>query len=215
MDIKAIITKSPILAGAASLPITLFLFAIMANLVQNGADLGKSSDSENFIDFLRTTNVRTAETKKRSLPEKPPEPKVQPKMPKMAVKSASKPSSPKMAMNTPALANPLAFGSGPYLGGGVGAGSSDSGVMPLVRIEPQYPRKAAMQGAEGWVQLKFDITETGAVTNVDIIKSNPKRLFDSAAKKALYKWKYRPKMVDGKPEKQENLMVQLDFKIQK
>ena len=105
-----------------------------------------------------------------------------------------------------------------YVGGAVGAGSNPQGnsdVMPLVRIEPQYPIKAARSGKEGWVQLKFDVTATGEVDNVSIMQSKPGRIFNQAAKRALLKWKYRPMIVDGKPQMRKGLMVQLDFKIQR
>jgi protein TonB len=39
-------------------------------------------------------------------------------------------------------------------------------------------------------------------------------LFDREARRALAKWKYRPKIVDGKAEKQFNMFVQLDFTLE-
>jgi protein TonB len=189
----------------------------MAHLVNQTSGLKKSSDDENMINFLRTIPNSTTQTRRRSLPKKPPTPKNPPKMPKMAVQQSSDVQTPQLAMNVPMLSSPLALGDGPYLGGAVGGGggSGDNDVIPLVRIEPQYPRKAAMRGTEGWVQLKFDITTAGTVENVTVLKSKPRRIFDQSAKRALSKWKYRPKMVDGKPVARTGLLVQLDFKIQR
>jgi protein TonB len=51
------------------------------------------------------------------------------------------------------------------------------------------------------------------VIDVDVIDADPKRIFDREAKRALRKWKYRPKIIDGKPQKQVGLQVQLDFKL--
>lgn len=209
--------RSLVTAAGISLPVTFGLFLLMANLIRQDAGLKKNIASENFIEFIRSVNNQEAQTRKRVLPKKPPEPKVAPKMPKVAIKAdvPNKVVSPQM--NMPALEAPLALGNGPYVGGGVGAGnaSGNSEVLPLVRIEPRYPRKAAMAGKEGWVQLKFDITKAGTVADVSVMKSKPRRLFDKAAKQALYKWKYRPKLIDGKPVEQKNLMVQIDFKIQR
>jgi protein TonB len=50
-----------------------------------------------------------------------------------------------------------------------------------------------MKGQEGWVLLEFDITEVGTVDNVKVIESEPRRVFDSSARRALLKWKYKPK----------------------
>ncbi|WP_352311523.1 energy transducer TonB, partial [Psychrobacter sp. W2-37-MNA-CIBAN-0211] len=43
----------------------------------------------------------------------------------------------------------------------------------------------------------------------------PKRLFDREAIRALKKWKYKPKIVDGKPLRQSGMTVQLDFTLEK
>jgi protein TonB len=104
--------------------------------------------------------------------------------------------------------------------GGANAGLSGPGALvrdgdatPIVRIEPKFPTKAARDGIEGWVQLRFDIDELGGVDNVEVIDAQPKRVFDREARKALQKWKYKPKVVDGKAERQTGLTVQLDFKL--
>jgi protein TonB len=61
--------------------------------------------------------------------------------------------------------------------------------------------------------LSFEINKIGGVENVQVINAEPKRVFDREARKALRKWKYKPKMVDGKPQHQTGLSVQLDFKL--
>lgn len=205
-------------ATGISLPVTMGLFLLMAHLVSQPAKLDNKFASESFIEFVRSIPQSQNQTRRRSLPKKPPTPKPAPKMPKMAVKASAQTNTPQIQTNIPMLNSPLALGDGPYLGGGTGGGGAqtgDSDVMPLVRIEPQYPRKAAMSGKEGWVQLKFDVTETGSVDNVEIVKSQPRRIFNQAAKRALLKWKYRPKVVDGKPQPRKGLLVQLDFKIRR
>ena len=84
---------------------------------------------------------------------------------------------------------------------------------PLVRITPKYPVAAARDGKEGWVQLGFTISEIGTVISPYIINSEPKRIFDKEALRALRKWKYKPKMLDGKAVKQTGQSIQLDFKL--
>lgn len=91
----------------------------------------------------------------------------------------------------------------------------DGDATPIVRIEPQYPIAAARDGKEGWVQLRFTINELGGVDDVEVIQAEPKRLFDKEAIRALKKWKYKPKIVDGKPLKQPGMTVQLDFTLDK
>ena len=96
---------------------------------------------------------------------------------------------------------------------GPGALMRDGDATPIVRIEPKFPTKAARDGIEGWVQLSFEINEVGGVENVQVINAQPKRIFDREARKALRKWKYKPKVVDCKAMRQTGLTVQLDFKL--
>jgi protein TonB len=188
----------------------------MAHLISGGAKRGKLSDNENFIEFVRVAKNSQTQTRRRTLPKKPETPKAPPKMPKMAVQSeAAKPQAPSLAMNVPMLNSPLSFGDGPYVGSAAAAaaGGGNTSAVPLIRIEPQYPVKAARAGTEGWVQMKFDITPQGTVENVEVVKSQPRRIFNQAAKRALLKWKYRPKIIEGKPVAQPQQYVQLDFKL--
>ncbi len=85
----------------------------------------------------------------------------------------------------------------------------------LVRVTPKYPPIAAREGKEGWVQVSFTISELGTVENAQVINAEPKKIFNREAIRAIKKWKYKPKMVEGKAVKQPNQSVQLDFKIDK
>ncbi|WP_105254734.1 energy transducer TonB [Pseudoalteromonas sp. T1lg75] len=86
--------------------------------------------------------------------------------------------------------------------------------MPLVRVPPQYPATAAREGIEGYVILSYDISPTGQVINAKVISAEPKRIFDREALKALSKWKFSPKVVEGVARSQPNQQVRLDFNLQ-
>lgn len=202
---------------ATSMVVTVFLFYFMAYLISGGKSLKKSSDSENVIEFVRIKRPTQTELRKRELPKKP-EIKEQPKAAKsLKLNNESvKPNRPDMNFETPKLDIPLATGAGGMgIAGGGSAASGDSDEMPLVRVEPQFPREAAMRGIEaGWVQVVFDLEPDGSVTNVRIHNSSPRDVFDLAAKRAILKWKYRPKLVDGKGVIRRDLKVQLDFSME-
>lgn len=78
---------------------------------------------------------------------------------------------------------------------------------------PTYPIDAARNRIEGYVRMSFDISESGEPVNIKVIKSVPEQVFDKAAIKALSKWKYAPKVVNGVAVIQKGLKVQLDFKL--
>lgn len=210
------VVKLPLLL-IISLIVTVFLFFFMGMLISGGQKLKKSMDSENIIEFVRIQRPTQTELKKRKLPKKP-EVKEQPKATKsVAMKQkAITPNRPNMKFDTPDLDIPLALGTGGMgIGGGGGAGSNTD-EMPLVRVEPQFPTEAAIKGIErGWVRLVFDLNPDGSVTNARVVDSSPRDVFDLSARRAVLKWKYRPKMIKGKGVMRKGLKVQIDFGMEK
>ena len=95
-----------------------------------------------------------------------------------------------------------------------GTGGTDRDAVPLVRIEPDYPMQARQQGQEGWVVLEFTISTAGTVKDVEVVGSEPGTIFDRAAVQAVRKWKYNPKILDGKPVERPGVKVRLDFEME-
>jgi protein TonB len=90
----------------------------------------------------------------------------------------------------------------------------DLQATPQFRVDPTYPPEASRDGVEGWVKLGFTVSASGAVTDIKVLDSEPKRVFDRAARRALKKWKYKPKLDGGKPVSQSGMVVVLDFKLE-
>ena len=194
-----------ILLGAA---VTFVLFAFMAFLVSSG-DRNKEEQLENIIVEVNTTPPKSAaETRRRVPPPPPPPPKSPPKP--AAPEPEANNNSGGITFNMPGLQ--IAGANAGMSAPGAGFGR-DGDATPIVRIEPKYPMQAARDGKEGWVKLSFTINEIGGVEDVTVLEAQPKRVFDKEAKRALRKWKYKPKVVDGKPQRQPGLSVQLDFKM--
>lgn len=80
-----------------------------------------------------------------------------------------------------------------------GGFSRDGEYLPIIKVQPIYPRRALARGLEGFVLLEFVVTETGSVRDPVVIEAQPPGIFDRAAINAALKFKYKPKMVDGKP----------------
>ncbi|MGS2720491.1 energy transducer TonB [Paraglaciecola aestuariivivens] len=193
-----------ILLGAA---IAFGLFVLMAELIANtGRPVEKAAPTP-VIDIVMATPDDATQLRKRVPPPPPPPPQQPPKV---------EPIEPDVAdVDTDGLGFSMPsvdVGGASVNIGSVGA-MRDGDATPIVRIEPKYPVQAARDGKEGWVKLSFTINEVGGVEDVDVIDSDPKRVFDREARRALSKWKYKPKIEDGKPMKQYGLIVQLDFKL--
>ena len=95
----------------------------------------------------------------------------------------------------------------------VGGAPSDADVIPLVRIEPRYPSRALSRGVEGWVLLEFTITPTGTVRDIAVVDAEPPMLFNSAAQRAVRRWKYKPRIEDGIAVERPGVQVVLTFEI--
>jgi protein TonB len=194
-----------ILLGAA---VTFGLFAFMAFLVSSG-DRNKEEQLENIIVEVNTTPPKSAaEQRRRVPPPPPPPPKAPPKQ--QAPEPEANNDTGGLNFNMPGVQ--IAGASTGLSAPGAGIGR-DGDATPIVRIEPKYPIQAARDGKEGYVILSFTINKIGGVEDVTVIEAQPKRLFDKEAKRALKKWKYKPKVVDGQPLRQPGLTVQLDFSM--
>jgi TonB family protein len=71
--------------------------------------------------------------------------------------------------------------------------------LTLVKsVQPQYPLKAEKSSVEGWVELDFTVTDTGAVEDVAVSAAKPAGVFEAAATAALLQWHYKPLVRDSK-----------------
>ena len=64
------------------------------------------------------------------------------------------------------------------------------------RVAPVAPLGISRKTA-GYVVVKFNITDSGRVTDVEVIESTPRGLFDDAAQNAVRKWMYEPRKENG------------------
>ena len=188
--------------------VTFGLFVFMAYLISGGAKRYADAGDSVVIDIVSTPPESKVQERRRVPPPPPPPPKTPPK-PQAPEPEQSNDNS-GLSFNVPGVEISGASAGMDAPGAGFGR---DGEATPIVRIEPKYPIQAARDGKEGWVQLSFTINEVGGVEDVKVIAAQPKRVFDKEAKRALKKWKYKPKIVDGKPLKQVGLTVQLDFSM--
>lgn len=85
--------------------------------------------------------------------------------------------------------------------------------IPLHRVQPKYPVDYAKRRKNGSVIMSFDIDDYGFVKNPEVLDASGGSLFVKEAKRALLKWRYAPKVENGKAIYSEGHKVQLDFKI--
>lgn len=184
------------------------LFVVMAKLVENDGEASETPEPPPVIDIIMSAPDESTNTRVRRPPPPPPPPQEPPKV-ELVEPDAAEPDANGFSLNVPGVDT----GSVGVNIGGLGGMMRDGDAQPIVRIDPKYPPQAAREGKEGWVRLSFTINEVGGVEDVTVIEAEPKRIFDREATRALRKWKYRPKVVDGVAEKQFGLQVKLEFTL--
>lgn len=180
--------------------VALMLFWVMHTLISGTSNIRRSDDSAVRLDFIKVDQDELENVKKRTPPPEPEPPEKPPPPPKITVDNPDQPARNMPKIDMPRISLGLTSGSGPYLGRwSAGDAGAEGDIIPIVRIEPQFPREALLKGINGWVEVEFTIEPDGSVSNPKVIDSQPPRIFDRNALRAIYKWKFKPRIVDGKP----------------
>lgn len=183
----------------ARLPLTLLIaflinaaiFSVIQYMVANPRlrlDTASEFDIANFIRL----DERSREVRSRRDPKAPEKPKQEQQENLRQLAQASGGNVSGLAVDLPDLDIDL----GLDLGGEIEIARE---LIPLVRIPADYPRRALMNEIEGYVIMRFTVTETGSVADPEVLRSEPPGVFDAAAKRSVLRWKFQPQIRDGKP----------------
>jgi TonB family protein len=77
-------------------------------------------------------------------------------------------------------------------------------------VDPEFPEIARERDLTGFVDLEFTVHADGTVTDVNVLKAQPRGVFEKAAVDAVSKWRYRPIERDGLPIN-EHARLRLNF----
>jgi protein TonB len=195
-------------AALLAMGVTFGLFYLMQALISMAEGKLNDAYSGQVVEFVRLKREEVLELKKREMPDKKP-PEEPPPPPQLDLSRAARPD---QTLGTMAIAGGLDLDvtGGPNLG----AVASDSDVVPVVRVNPQYPIRAAERGIEGWVEVEFTISAAGTVKSPHVLNAHPANVFDRAALRAIAKWKYNPKIEDGVAVERPGVQVRLAFDLQ-
>ena len=201
------------------LVVTLALFYLMQALISGGKSALTEDKIGNLVDFVRVKQDQEVQAKQRR-PKKPPPPDEPP------------PDVPPQDFNlkvdqTNFSMNDLNMNVNVDVGGG-GFGISDGEYLPIVKVQPQYPRRALSRGLTGWSIVEFTVTDQGTVADPFVVSNcawiktartegecvdKPSSVFDSAAIKAALKFKYKPKVIDGTPVATAGVQNKITFEL--
>lgn len=188
-----------VIAAAAGISAAVLLFLLMHTLISGEQEFTSSELNGGMVDFIRVREDEMTQLKERTPPKEPEPPDRPPPPPQLHVTARST-QAPAAALDieVPLVSVPVSTGGGPFIGQwSPGDAASDGDVIPIFRIDPQWPREALIEGTEGWVEVVFTILPDGSVEDPVVIDSEPPRLFDRNAMRAILRWKFKPRIVDG------------------
>jgi protein TonB len=184
------------LSGLLGLITTLLLLFVMYQLINNEMKEQEARTSVKIPD-IRMPDAKIETRFDDAKPEKPEEPEAPP------------PDLPEPEFDTPEI-SPDALNMQIPVNNSIdiGAGAlafSEGEYLPIVKVPPEYPSSALSRGIEGFCTVIYTVTETGAtrdpvpITSECITKDGkPTTVFNRASVRAALKFKYKPKVVDGK-----------------
>ncbi len=92
-------------------------------------------------------------------------------------------------------------------------GQGSTALINIINAQPDYPIAASQKGLEGYVVVQFDVTETGTIENAVVIESSSS-VFNKPAIKAAYRSRYKPRSIDGVPQKSFGLRKMFRFEME-
>ena len=186
--------------------VTLGLLFVMHLLIEYGESAVTKERVRHNLDFVRVKRNESLNTEDFT-PEKPPKPPETP------------PETPPQDMdnldpNTPTInIAPPPISADTNIGGPGGMNIAEGDYLPIVRVAPVYPARALSRGLEGHVDLSFTVTAAGTVRD-PIVMFSSSSLFERAATRAVLKFKYKPRVVDGIPVDVPNVKTRITFRIE-
>ena len=190
---------------------TLGLFWVMQQMISGPADFDEQMNTRAQVDFVRLKQDSRTELKDRR--KAPPPELKKPQTPQQNVSQETPMESAPIDISLPDIAMNMNISNTSMLGDAVvGMGMGDGDVLPLVRAQAQYPPRAWQRKIEGYVTARLFINAEGTVDDVEIVQAEPKGIFEREAIRAMYRYKFKPKMEGGKAVAQVALQT-LEFKL--
>ena len=192
-----------ILIGAV---VTVSLLFVMQLLIASGKQALTDPRERHKLEFVRikrNENLNTADF----TPEKPPKPpETPPETPPQELDNID-PSAPSINIAAPRVTADT------NIGGPGGMNIAEGDYLPIVRVAPVYPTRALTRELEGFVDMSFTVTTAGTVKDAIVLQSTSK-LFERAATRAVLKFKYKPRVVDGIPVEVVGVKTRITFVLE-
>jgi periplasmic protein TonB len=186
--------------------ITAALLWMMQYLIVTGVQAVTEDHTFRFVDFVRVQRderVQTKEERVERSPEAQAPPTMQPERQFDDIDGIGTGAG-VIGVSAPRISHEVNLGREGFF--------SDGDYMPIVQVAPQYPRRAADLGLEGFVILEFTVTREGTVRDPRVLQSSHE-IFDRSAIDAVLRFRYRPRVIDGEPVEVPGVRFRITFEI--
>ncbi|TPD53906.1 MAG: energy transducer TonB [Thalassolituus maritimus] len=201
----------PLIAAVGGVSVAVLLFLGMAVMVAPPDDFSLNREEPVLVDFSSRRQDSASETRSRKKPPPPPEAPVTPQS-NTQDQTPAPVTAPALSLSP--LSTDLSVGDLVSSSGLLdGVSVADAEVAPLVRPPAVYPARAKMRNIEGSVTARLTIRPDGTVSDVEIIQAEPQGVFEREAMRAMYRYRFSPKMVNGEAVTQTATQM-LEFSLQ-
>lgn len=191
-------------SALAGVLMTFSLLWLMQFLITSGKDVLTDTGDFHFSDFIRVRQDESLETKDRKPPKPPKVEEKPPEMPPPQIDAAD-PNAPIVNLGRVNVNLTMNILGSDFV--------VDGEYLPIVRVEPLYPRRAQSRGLEGYCDVRFTVTKTGQVIDADAYICSSS-VFKSTSQKAVLKWKYKPRVVNGNPIDSPGVETRLTYRFE-
>lgn len=186
--------------------VTVSLLFVMQLLIVTGKTALTDPRERHKLEFVRVKRNENLNVDD-IIPEKPPKPpETPPETPPQDMDNIN-PDAPTINIAPPTVA------ANTDIGGPGGMNIAEGDYLPIVRVAPVYPARALSRGLEGFVDLSFTVTTAGTVRDPIVLQSTSS-LFERAAVRAVLKFKYKPRVVDGVPVDVPGVKTRISFQLE-
>ncbi len=186
--------------------VTLSLLFIMQLLIATGKQALSKPRERAQLEFVRVKRNENLQTDDFTPDKPPPPPEIPPEVPPQEMDSVD-PNAPTINVAAPTVSPDG------NIGGPGAMNIAEGDYLPIVRVAPVYPARALQRGLEGYVDLVFTVTTAGTVRD-PVVEFSTSSLFDRAAIRAVLKFKYKPRVVDGQPVDVPNVKTRIRFQLE-
>ena len=181
---------------AGGIFVALALFLLMTVLIDGGQGRPGTATAGQIVDLIHVQKEEIVARIERVRPKLPPRKEPPPPV-RITPSSKIEPLREPLHIDLPTIG---VTGGGPIIGPWKpGAPAAEGEAIPIQRIDPQYPQQALMDGTEGYVKFEVLIGTDGRVLDVKVTEAAPGRIFVLNAVRAVRRWKFKPRVVDGVP----------------